>query len=307
MNCERINLFVGKPNVGKSNLLEALALLGVNYQRANRTAFSDLIRYEQMADLFYDQNILEEEIKVESPEIGAATLKYHKSEFAFFLNDTFQNAFNVNFGTDGRPNNGNGSSEPGSSVKYYQFPDKQVFRINNEEPALQFPHGENFLSILQTNKKVRLEASAIFEQYGLELLLDAHSNRLDIVKRREGILFKTPFSLVADTLRRYLFHLAAIESNRDTILLFEEPESHNFPPYITRLARRIMEQESNQFFITTHSPFLFNTLVEEEQNVAIFLVEFEDFQTKVRRLSEEQLREVLDYGLNIFTQQELFT
>ena len=120
------------------------------------------------------------------------------------------------------------------------------------------------------------------------------------------MLFKTPYSLVADTLRRYLFHFAAIESNRDSVLIFEEPESHNFPPYIQKLARKIIESESNQFFITTHSPFLFNILVEEAKDVAVFVAEYDDFQTKIHRLSESSLREMMDYGLNIFTEQELF-
>ncbi|MBK7939541.1 MAG: AAA family ATPase [Lewinellaceae bacterium] len=84
LECERINLFVGKPNVGKSNLLEAIALLGLNYDEGIRTGMKKSVRYEQMADLFYDQNIRDEEVIVESPEVGTAKLTLeNKAPFCF--------------------------------------------------------------------------------------------------------------------------------------------------------------------------------------------------------------------------------
>ena len=32
LDCKQVNLFIGEPNVGKSNILEALALLGGGYR-----------------------------------------------------------------------------------------------------------------------------------------------------------------------------------------------------------------------------------------------------------------------------------
>jgi len=293
--------------VGKSNLLEALSLLGLPYEQAIRNSFEDLVRFEKVADLFYDQGFLDDTVKVGTQHIGSFELTFSNNEFHFSLQTTPSGNYRINLSPNGKFISGGGNSPVNSIVKFYQFPEKQVFKIETQNAFLQYPHGENLLMILQTNKSFRQEASNIFEEYGLELLLDAHANHLEIVKRREGILFKTPYSLIADTLRRYLFHLAAIESNRDSILLFEEPEAHNYPPYIIRLAHRILESKTNQFFLTTHSPFLLNTLVEEGiKDVAVFMVDYEDFQTKVRRLTEENLREMLNYGLDIFMNQEAF-
>ena len=35
LDCKRVNVFIGKPNVGKSNILEGLGLLGARYERSN--------------------------------------------------------------------------------------------------------------------------------------------------------------------------------------------------------------------------------------------------------------------------------
>lgn len=57
-DCNRINLFIGRPNVGKSNLLEALSSFSIPYLSENTPKkLSNLIRIENEAELFYDGNI----------------------------------------------------------------------------------------------------------------------------------------------------------------------------------------------------------------------------------------------------------
>ena len=54
-DCRRINVLIGRPNVGKSNILEALALFDVPYMvnSANKSLKS-LVRIENTADLFHN-------------------------------------------------------------------------------------------------------------------------------------------------------------------------------------------------------------------------------------------------------------
>ena len=107
---------------------------------------------------------------------------------------------------------------------------------------------------------------------------------------------------MADTLQRMIFHIAAIESNKESILLFEEPESHTYPPYIWELANRIVDDEENQYFITTHSPYLLNTILEkaEVDEVGLFVTYYENYQTKIKRLSNAEIEQLLSYGIDIF-------
>ncbi len=55
--CKRINLFIGRPNVGKSNIIEALSVFSISYLRENASKkLSNLIRIENEAELFYNGN-----------------------------------------------------------------------------------------------------------------------------------------------------------------------------------------------------------------------------------------------------------
>lgn len=62
------------------------------------------------------------------------------------------------------------------------------------------------------------------------------------------------------------------------------------------------ENKNNQFFITTHSPFILNTIIENAslKDVAVFVTDYEKYQTKIKPLSEKEIKNMLDYGSDIF-------
>ena len=115
---------------------------------------------------------------------------------------------------------------------------------------------------------------------------------------------------MADTLQRLVFFKAAIASNKDSILLFEEPEAHCFPPYIAHITQEVINAETNQFFIATHSPYVLNDFMEDENTraeLAIYMADFQDGKTVVYRLSDEELNEVYNHGIDVFFNYERFT
>ena len=77
--CRRINLIIGKPNVGKSNLLEALSLFSLPFLRENRLkSITNFIRLENETELFYRGNY---EIPVRvTTNIGELELVHFKQE-----------------------------------------------------------------------------------------------------------------------------------------------------------------------------------------------------------------------------------
>ncbi|MCK5254079.1 MAG: hypothetical protein KAQ96_14060, partial [Thermoplasmata archaeon] len=51
--CKKVNVFIGEPNVGKSNILEALGLLSSAFYRP----IEEIIRLDSPANMFYDENL----------------------------------------------------------------------------------------------------------------------------------------------------------------------------------------------------------------------------------------------------------
>lgn len=333
LKCKRINLFIGKPNVGKSNLLEALSLLGSIYSFNQDRFLADFIRYKKFDDLFYD-TITTNDIHLKS-DIGSVLIRYfvHSRTFDYTLapdKETFdyvlkQNDANAisNFIKNKLPKFvDNTSIKPfycnlnhegyahrksedlilwHSPVKKYQFELLKEY-TNNFHMFLLPPKGENLYAVIKSSPTFQKEVGSLFKDYKRKLSLHATKNEILLLKQSGNFTVTYDYYGIADTLQRYIFHYLAINSNTNSILLFEEPEAHSFPPYIQKIAMEIKNSKANQFFITTHSPFLLNNIVERtpKEEVAVFKVSYEKHQTKVEEMPEKEMEEYLNYGTDIF-------
>lgn len=331
MDCRRINLIVGKPNVGKSNILEAISLYCGNYSNNYSERFlSDFIRYEGVSNLFYSQEI-EKFIKIES-NIGVAFIKYEYSSDQYtWVFGPEKNIFEE-FATESPLSSGHLFTTSNPIIPYsYVITDaageiknasfsgkltpikKYIFKEINfsngrDNKSLLPPFGDNLFNVLRTNSLLKEILPELFAEYDLEVVFDIQRKALELQRKIEGLVYKIPYSLVANTLQRIIFHYAAIFSNEKSTLLFEEPENHSFPPYIWELSHKIIDASTNQFFITTHSPYLFNTIVENtpEKELAVFVTDFKDFETKVKRLSNDEISDLLNFGIDIFSNLNRF-
>jgi len=183
----------------------------------------------------------------------------------------------------------------------------QLFK--NKSIGLDIPSGHRIIDIIKIYKELRELISQYFSYYNLEFLIDSKTRTIEIQKKQDGIVYKTPYELIAETLQRIIFYMAAIISNQDAVLLFEEPEVHLYPPYIKELADKILESKTNQFFIATHNPLLLQTLLgnDFDKEVNLFLVDYKDHQTVIRKITDDEVDEILQYGIDIFFNERWFT
>ncbi|RYE43810.1 MAG: ATP-binding protein [Sphingobacteriales bacterium] len=193
-----------------------------------------------------------------------------------------------------------------SDIKFYNFENfkRSSLPVNNR---LIFSEGDLF-QLIMTNPSLKTICISIFKEYGYDLVIKPHLKQIEIQRNEQGVIYSLPFSLTADTLQRYIFHLAAILSNRDSILLFEEPEAHCFPPYIAQIANHVIESVTNQFFITTHSPYLLQTIIENVayEDCAILIASYKEYQTHLRELSQEEWRQMIEFGTDVFINYDAF-
>ncbi|MFZ4796692.1 MAG: AAA family ATPase [Bacteroidia bacterium] len=328
-DCKRVNVFIGKPNVGKSNILEALGML------SPLGNLKDYVRFNKAYELFYD-NDTSVDIKIITDNLSIIAGKYNlNNEYLLITGKSGKGLENVynNQGLSGMINLSNfveaeidnefitNSTQDftrfsrvfqttnllETNVRKYQF--KSLDKYNEGfSDFLSAPFGNNIWNVLNTNRKLREQVSELFVEYGLRFIMLQSEEKFVLQKEIDNVGFQYDYSLIADTLQRIIFHYAAIASNTNAVLLFEEPESHSYPGYISDLGIEIANSETNQFFIATHSPYLLSTLMENlsYEDCAIFVCSYENYQTHVKELSKEEVSEAIDYGQDLFMNIDTF-
>ena len=327
IECSKINLFIGRTNVGKSNLLEALSLLG---KSSGEKFYSNMIKYQDIDNLFYNSNV-KNPVIITTDKHKAILKRWNKEEFGFFQNlinndldlykhyhenltntiSNFQEFMKEKFLDDNWLNKIYGGkietksnklypkNNINSNIKYYKF--KLVDFTHDDPDSLSYPNGSNLFSILSTNEQLKKTIVSYMKDYDLELLYQPSINNFKIQKRKGYLVYDIPFVVFSDSILKITFYKAAILSNEDSVLIFEEPEVNSYPPYIRDLTDEILEDKKNQFFISTHSPYIFEKIIQENRDdISVFVLDYKDHESVAYNMSDDQIMKILDYDMDVF-------
>jgi AAA15 family ATPase/GTPase len=294
IDCKKVNLFIGEPNTGKSNILEAFALMSWS-ERPDQN-LGEYVRFDKSTqNLFYD-GLVNHEIRILiSLSSGETAAELQIS----FVNNHFElqnqpSGFSFTIDYDGRLGGG-ALGKQTEYIKFFRF--KNLSKYNDPSPGgLKQSDGSNLFSVVYGSESLRKTMMEFFRKYELRLVLKPREKVFELQKQTDDLVFSFPYNLTSDTLRRIIFYTVAIASNKDSVLVFEEPESNAFPYYTKYLGERIALDTTNQFFIATHNPYLLSAIIEKsrKEDVQVFITYFKDYETRVKPLSTNQLSELME-------------
>ena len=301
--CKKLNIFIGEPNSGKSNIIEALALR--SQDAFKQIMNKEIFRFNTMSDLFYDFNI-NKPIEIISENI-TTILKYAvredgspENQFHFLPNSLHKKEDIHYLSHDGTITSSYGSSHQ-TNVRFYEY--KRISKFSfSYLPHLSVPHGENLPSLLLANSEYKKWVSDFLKSKDLTLTLKPAENEISASKLIDGEIYSYPYFSISETLQRIIFYSIAIKSNTSGVLLFDEPDSNTFPFYTKFIAERIALDRTNQFFLTTHNPYLLLSLIEKSNlaDINVCIVQMQKQQTSLSILNSEQISQVLDMNVDVF-------
>lgn len=314
LECKRINVFIGEPNTGKSNIIEAI--VGFPCSVAYEFKLQNAIRFERLSNLFYDE-IIERNIRIDFKKYELVGILSNCEDLKVALKSKGWTEYELRYYLTrskkeekwkwGYPEFYDRKEYENISkwlkrFKFYRFMKLNKYP-NKSTEFLAPPMGDNLVSVLTKSKELREVANNIVSKFGYKLIVKPREDKLEIQKElEEGVVISFPYTLVSDTIQRIIFYSAVIHTNKNSVIAMEEPEAHAFPYYTKYLAELIALDESNQYFITTHNPYFLLTLIEKtrKEDLAVYITYYENYQTKAKKLSEKKLQEVLDLGSSAF-------
>lgn len=294
ISCKRVNVLMGEPNVGKSNILESLGLLcGLAHGDIGR-----YVRFRTVSNLFFD-DIVKDPIDISiirkgEKERTRLQLGLHENGFQGTLVDG--NGTDVVLSaTDYKKLRELVNVSRLKFIKAYHYRSMDTFPDVNPDYLVP-PDGPNLFSVLRSHPKLNALVASMLGRYGLELVLRDQEHSIEVQRRVGNLIVSHPLSSVSDTLRRMVFHWAVVKSNKGATIVLEEPESNSFPFYTQQLAETIGLDRSNQFLISTHNPYFLLSLIEKtpRKDIAVLLTHLEGHTTIVKVASSKLLSEMLN-------------
>ena len=302
--CKRFNLFIGEPNTGKSNILEALGLvsfMGVR-QIDPSTKLDGFVRHRHLASIFHDQNT-DWPVSVRFDQDGVE-LAYQDGQYSCTLlgpaGETVTALVGDQLETVNFPDT---ASKIAPTVSFYRLPAVDGF-VDHPGPCLLPPDGRNLPSLLVRNRELLDYAELLLapnDLPGYRMSMESAEGKINLTKwGADGREHTLPYSMTSESIQRLIFFNAVLESNRNTVLVLENPEAGIFPEDAKIFAEQIaMDESDNQYFIGTQdNGFVMSLFCKAPiDTLAISIVYREAYETRIRSLSSDELQELWELDL----------
>ncbi|MCX6853921.1 MAG: AAA family ATPase [Verrucomicrobia bacterium] len=300
LDCRRVNVFIGEPNVGKTNILEALGLWNLGILGNIRKC----LRVERLADLNFDTSLNRPATEVVCDDCALQAIWLNNGASLEYAKGAEKHVWRIDMPSGDVDAVGKNIRIPEEilPVEYYLF-DPHVSGKTAESDKLLSPDGGNFGGFLANNRDARIAAAAFFENGRYRLAVDRSTYAVFLAREEDGTIITLPYMSASETVRRMVFYSLVIGTHEHSILVFDEPEAHAFPPYTKTLAESIaLDDRGNQFFLTTHSPYMLDSLLSKTpvKDLNVVLCRMENFETKAYPMNQEQIDQIKEWSMDAF-------
>lgn len=304
LNCRRVNVFVGPPDTGKTNILEALYMLS-RFGWSLPIDSSLRLRQELGFDALFYRQFFDEPILIQ------LTLDPPKSR-----------RVRVEIGIGGADRTLLVTSSEGTSVasfggqvhlpslewlRYYSFAGSEQWIYHTGSPqgtkVVTPPHGSNFNYIARHNKKAYEYLKDIVAGVGWKLRFDQSRGAFRMSDVRADEIIDYNIDLLSDSLKRLLFYSTIVRTSSNSTLLFDEPDVFAFPPYPKTLGDLIADDDANQFFLSTHNPYFLGSLVEKTpaDHLSVFVCSRDEGgSTTAQAVPQDRMSLIVEHGASVF-------
>ena len=307
VECPRLNVIVGPPGAGTSNILEALGLLG-HLQAGRQTPLDETVRHEHLGDLFHRRDESREiEVRLDKLQV-----RLRRTGAAYSGDGQACVPWREHVGFRIYPaQEGLGGllrdypyplAHPGKcpEIRFYRFrPD--VIWLGSAPEHLSTPRGRNLPHVMQRHHRLREVLQARLA--GLEPLAELAWEEGTLRFREDGI--ELPETSMPDSLRAYALAMAAILTNEDATVVLEEPETGLSPLDRQHVAETIALSDGSHFLSTRSQSFL-STVVSKtpREELALWLVHREKGETHMTRAPQSVMPQVFE--MNVWANFENF-
>lgn len=311
-DCRKINVFIGPPDTGKTNILESLFLvsclgwgraIGPHFRLKSDVGFDPLF-YRQFFDVPIEIGLSlvsrREGINADALKITAAIIGGGEQRRLEVTISPMSHPVQVGFG-------GNMTEPRLNWVRYYLYvsSDHWSYRANLPLGAsvITPAEGENLLYVARHNSRVYEFLKELVAPLNWRVRFDQSQKTFRLSEVRADEILDYNLDLLSDSLKRLLFYGAILLTSQNAVLVLDEPDVFAFPPYPKTLGEMIAGDETNQFFLTTHNPYFLAGIVEKasRKDLAVFVCHRDDEgATAVKLLSDEGVSRVIEQGASVF-------
>ncbi len=309
----KINVFIGDTNTGKSNVIEALAFLGsfANFDENHYGEYlRKFIRFHSFVDLFYDRNF-ENSIEFsltydDNGEKKEFQCTISGDENGLTISDPNQDRTFAEIGYDGQLIAMDFKAlQDLKSIKFYNFArtsEAEDISSNVKDRSLRPPNGNNLFQTIWYSKSNRDFVAELFSFFGYRVVFEIAERNILFQKQEEDYIVHFPFVLLSDTLRLSLYYYMALLSNQSAILCFDEPEVFMFPSHVINIGEDIVgnwPNKHNQIILTTHNPYFLESIVAKSDfnDLNIYIPRLKDLRSDFKLLDKEQVQSIYQNDL----------